>query len=104
MDELPYDGLFPEGTFTKLAIVGVPGAPVTLYAGLYSIGDEWTEATEHYRTSGLKSTTPRTSGAYDVEDCYWARLDDRGASTDNNSTMAAPPGQASLRPSDSAFN
>src|SRR5690606_31661517 len=104
MDELPYDGLFPEGTFTKLAIVGVPGAPVTLYAGLYSIGDEWTEATEHYGTSGLKSTTPGTYVVYDVEDCYWERLDDRGEIIDNNFIMAAPRVQATIRASDYAFN
>lgn len=103
MDELPYDGLFPEGTFTKLAIVGVPGAPVTLYAGLYSIGEEWTTGSSGSH-SGDETTIPGTYVVYDVEDCYWERLDDRGEIIDNNFIMAAHRVQATIRASDAAFN
>lgn len=96
------DEWFPEGTFTSLAVIGVPSAPVTLYSGVYSIGDEWTGSTGGQ--SGDETTLPGMYRVLDVEDCYWERLDGAGEIIDNNFINAAPRVEATIRSSDFAFN
>lgn len=104
MDEFTYGEVkfFPEGTFTSLAVVGVPGAPVTLYAGVYVVGEEWTGSSGG-RSDG-DATIPGTYVVLDVEDCYWERLDDKGEIIDNNFIMAAPRVEVTIRSTDYAFN
>ena len=93
---------FPEGTFTRLAVIGVPGAPVTLFSGVYRIGDTWTGVSGAH--SGNETTIPGTYVVFDVEDCYWERLDNAGNIIDNNFVSAAPRVETTIHSSDYAFN
>jgi len=102
IDEFSDGDYFPEGTFTRLAVIGVPESPVTLFTGVYKIGDAWTGTSGGH--SGDETTIPGTYVVLDVEDCYWETLDSAGAITDNNFVSAAPRVEAIIRSSDFAFN
>jgi hypothetical protein len=51
-----------------------------------------------------ESVRPGTYVAYDVDGCYWERLDAAGEIIDNNFVNAAPQVQVTIRGSDFAFN
>lgn len=86
--------IVPEGNnapvvFDKLRNIGVEGIPNTLFGGSHTVGTD---------------VEPGTYVVFDVEGCYWERLDANGEIIDNNFVSAAPRVQATIRPGDFAFN
>lgn len=69
----------------KLPSVQVP--PI-IYNGTYTVGED---------------IQPGTYRAQDVENCYWATLDEAGEINDNNFVNSAPQVLATIKPSDYAF-
>ena len=86
---------FPPWNFTSFTVIGVPGAPATIYAGAHEVGDEWVAG---------RVALPGTYVTYGVEGCYWERLDDAGNILDNNFINAAPRVAVTIQPPDYAFN
>lgn len=93
-DTATYGG-FPVWYFTALSIIGVPGVPATINDGAFVVGDDFDFVT---------TIRPGTYVTYDVEGCYWERLDAAGEIIDNNFISAAPRVEVTIRATDYAFN
>jgi hypothetical protein len=72
---------------------GVPGLPAaSMGGGSRPVGD------------GDDDAQPGTWVSYQVDGCYWERLDDRGETIDNNFVSSAPQVQVTIATTDFAFN
>lgn len=76
-----------------LQVIGAPGVPRFMMGG----GDRTVG-------TGEDEARPGTWVTYQVEGCYWERLDSRGEIIDNNFVNAAPQVQVTIRAGDFAFN
>jgi hypothetical protein len=71
----------------------VPGLPAaSMFGGSRPVGD------------GDDEALPGTWVTYQVDGCYWERLDDRGEIIDNNFASSAPQVQVAISSTDFAFN
>ena len=85
---------FPAANFTAFSAIGIPGVPATIFGGAHTVGDEWAPDV----------AVPGTYVAFDVEGCYWERLDNTGSIIANNFIRAAPRVEVTITSSDFAFN
>jgi hypothetical protein len=76
------------GVYRALMRLPISGLPPIILIGTYLVGSE---------------VQPGTYRAQDVENCYWATLDQAGEINDNNFVNSAPQVLATIRSSDFAF-
>ena len=84
----------PHINFTAFSAIGIPGVPATIFGGAHEVGDEWAPDV----------AVPGTYVTFDVEGCYWERLDNTGSIIANNFIRAAPRVEVTINSSDFAFN